>query len=128
MANIHGIRDLRENEPEQPAGNQGNPSREAELFMTDARDMDPRKVSHCKTLQLILCPYFKFNSFLFIASVIQIIFYVTTIIYSLCVDHKLSSELSSFLGPCTSTLVTFGAKVLFVFTLVCQKYATEFKF
>lgn len=127
MANIHGIRDLRGNQPEQPVGNQGNLSREAELFMVDARDMDPRKVSHCKTLQLILCPYFKFNSFLFIVSVIQIIFYITTIIYSLCIDHKLSPDLSSFLGPCTSTLVTFGAKVLFLFTLVRQKYAIEFK-
>lgn len=128
MSNIHGIRDLRENEPERPAGSQGNPSREAELFMADGEDLDPRKLSHCQTLQRILCPYFQWSSFLFIVSIIQILLYIGTIIYSTVKSRRLSPDANSFLGPCTSTLVTFGAKVNLSFTLVCSKYATEFEF
>eukprot|EP00826_Nyctotherus_ovalis_P031207 TRINITY_DN2490_c0_g1_i2.p1 TRINITY_DN2490_c0_g1~~TRINITY_DN2490_c0_g1_i2.p1 ORF type:complete len:192 (+),score=3.33 TRINITY_DN2490_c0_g1_i2:170-745(+) len=128
MSNIHGIRDLRENEPERPAGNEGSQSREAELFMADGEDLDPRKLSHCQTLQRILCPYFKCSSFLFIISIIQILLYVGTITYSAVKNRKLSPDANSFLGPCTSTLVTFGAKVILSFTLVRSKHATEFEF
>jgi len=119
MANIHGIRDLTNNEREHPAGNA--PSREAELFIVEGGEMDPRKLSHYQTLQRILCPYFKCYSFLFITSVIQIFFYLTTVIYSLAVDKKLSPDLNSFLGPCTSTLVKFGSKVTCLITLSTLK-------
>ena len=110
MAYVHGINDLRNQD--QQEDNQGGSSRENELF--DGDRGDPRKNSNFRTLIIILCPYLSCLSFLVIISFVEIAFYLATIIHSLIVSHELSPDLTSFLGPCTSTLATFGAKVIFL--------------
>jgi len=123
MANVHRLDEVRNHR-----ANQGRvPSRPAPAYYgsPDRMDIlspggdrgDPRMVSHTKTVQQIICPYFDALSFVFLISLIEIAIYLATLTYSLLHDKGLSPEITVFLGPCLSTLSTFGAKV-FCFILV----------
>ena len=117
MSNIHGITDLGDNSRRQsffPLSNQNTNAMNSIITLPFSQykntNEDPRSLSFIGTIQSILCPGLRPLSFIFIISMIDIVFYLFTVIYSLF-NGGLSTKTTTFLGPSIYTLNKFGAKV-----------------
>ena len=111
MAGIHSLSDFRnENRGVSPQStlNQGNQEFQ---FFPSVEEGDPRKYGNCETLQHLFCPFFRFLSFVVLISLFDILIYLLTLAHSAIAFGTLARDQSTFLGPCTSSLITFGAKV-----------------
>ncbi len=117
MANIHGLGELNrddprryDNVPQQDRGGRGEQDFNICFVPSDERE-DPRKYNVFETIQRICCPFCSFLSFVFVISLIDILVYIALIVHSGVVYKSLDRNQKTFLGPCTASLVLFGAKV-----------------
>lgn len=123
MANVHRLGDY--NNDQHPGGYRrpGGPGGQGpmgpgsdpftvQLFREEGGNEDPRKDNCCITIKHVCCPYFHATQFVFIVSIIDILVYIGTLVHSIVLFHSLDKNQRAFLGPCMSTLVTFGAKVI----------------
>jgi len=117
MANVHGVGDLpRDNNrgAANPRGNLNMPganmAARIPFFASNQEPVNPRTQGFPSTIKSILCPFFKPVSFIFLICIIDVAFYIATLIWS-SYHGGLDNSGDIFLGPSTQTLIDFGAKV-----------------
>lgn len=110
MSNIRGISDLRrqqeaQRERQRLVDSEMHPPRQYPIlgygFQLGTAE-EARKESFGQMLTLIFCPHFRYLSFIFIITCVQIAIYTATVIYDYDSDN--------FFQPTTDSLNAFGAK------------------
>jgi membrane associated rhomboid family serine protease len=110
MSNVRGISDLRrqqeaQRERQRLVDSEMHPPRQYPIlgygFQLGSAE-EARKESFGQMLTLIFCPHFRYLSFIFIITTLQVIIYFTTVFY----DY----DTSKFFQPTTDSLNDFGAK------------------
>ena len=100
---------------------QNEPNEETVLLRNlntiNVQGKEPKDENFLDVLVLTFCPSFKFKSWIFIASVVQVTLYAT------CLSVGGISD-DAFLAVPTETLKDFGAKVRFFNALICASIPT----
>ena len=94
MSNIFGL------------GRGNRMARRMRLFGSNDEDSDPRSETFWSFSKSFCCPNFSFKSATFIISCIDVIIYITTLLYG-----GIKHTPTELLAPTTDTLNSFGMKV-----------------
>jgi len=80
------------------------------IFSFGHQNENPRDQGFFSTYRTIFCPSLKTLSFTFVIIIVNIFFYIVTLLHSIA-NGGLETKDDSFLAPSESTLLLFGAKV-----------------